>query len=299
MSVLVLKGALEQGLIYSLVALAMFLSYRVLNLADLTTDGSFALGAAAGAAVTLTGHPFAALAAAALAGAAAGCITAFLQTACRVAPILAGIITMTGLYSVNLWIMGGRANLSLLKKETVFTLAEMAGLPRLIFCVAAAAGCGAALAAFLKSDFGLAVRAAGDNCAMVNESSINPGVCVFAGLAAANALAALAGALLAQYQQFADVASGSGMAVIGLASLIIGEAVPGGGIGRQIGRAVGGAVVYRVMIAAAISAAVAPANLKLISALIVGVALSLPALREKRALAMRKKAEREGAVCSN
>lgn len=293
MSLLVLRGAVEQGLIYGLVALGMLLSFRVLNIADLTVDGSFTLGAAVGAVVTIAGHPLLALVAAPLAGALAGCVTAFLQTHCRVAPILAGIITMTGLYSINLTVMGGKANLSLLKKDTVFSLSIGAfgqQLGRLVPTVLIAAACAAALAVFLKTPAGMAVRATGDNRDMVESSSIDPRISIFVGLAAANALAGLSGALLAQYQQFTEVGTGTGMAVIGLASLIIGEAALGrGGISRHVGCAVGGAVVYRIMIAAALSASVAPANLKLVSAVIVAVALSVPALKSSRELSRRKK----------
>lgn len=297
MSLLVLRGAIEQGFIYGLVALGMLLSYRILDIADLTADGSFTLGAAISAVLAAAGHPLLALVAAPLCGAVAGCVTALLQTKCRVAPILAGIITMTGLYSINLAVMGGKANLTLLKKTTVFSLAQQVfgeTWGKLVPTAGVAALCGVLLFVFLRTPLGLAVRATGDNRAMVESSSINPSIMVFFGLALANALVAMGGALLAQYQQFTEIGTGTGMAVIGLASLIIGEVFVGrGGLGRHIACGVGGAVVYRIMIAAALSASVAPANLKLVSAVIVAVALSAPAVKSAWVLSRRKQAAKK------
>lgn len=293
MSFLVLIGTVEQGLIYGLVALALLLSYRVLDIADLTVDGSFTLGAAVSAVLTLSGHPLLALAAAPVAGAAAGLVTALLQTKCKVAPILAGIITMTALYSVNLMVMGNKANLSLLRKTTIFSLAEQVfggSFAKLIPIALIAAVCGAGLWLFLRTPLGLAVRATGDNRAMVEASSINPAHTTAVGLALANALVALAGAQLAQYQQFMEINTGTGMVVIGLASLIIGEVLlRQGGMGRRIALALGGAVIYRFIVAVALSASVSPSNLKLVSALIVAVAISAPTVRASFALSAKKR----------
>lgn len=180
MSAVLLRGAAEQGLIYSLVALALYLSYRTLNIADLTVDGSFTLGAAAGAMLTSLGHPVLGLFAAAAAGVLAGMVTALLQTELKVQPILAGIITMTALYSINLRVMGNRSNLPLLRVETVYTLFA-AALPetlrpwgKFLLSLLITAAVSASLFFFLRTRLGLSVRATGDNRTMVSASSINP-----------------------------------------------------------------------------------------------------------------------------
>lgn len=288
MSLLVLQGALEQGLIYAFVALGLYLSYRTLDIADLTTDGTFALGAACSAIFTTMGHPILGIFAAMCAGAAAGGVTALLQTKLRVLPILAGIITMTALYSVNLMVMGNKSNLPMRKNDNIFTLAEglfgtnygkLITIAAILFVVVVL------LILFLRTQLGLSLRATGDNRDMVAASSINPAVTTALGLCMANALVALSGALLAQYQKFADVSLGTGMVVIGLAGLIIGEVllVRGGrgGIVRGILAAVIGSVLYRGLMAAALTSNVNANNLKLVSALIVAAAISYPAIREK------------------
>lgn len=300
MSFLVFAGAVQQGLVYALTALSLLVSYRVLGLADLTVDGSFTLGAAVSGALALAGHPWLGLAAGLAAGAAAGLVTAFLQTRCGVAPILAGILTMTALYSINLMVMGGRSNLQLLRVATVFRPAQALGAdlgPTLL--LAAVAGlCGGALALFLRSGPGLALRAAGDNPEMVRASSIDPARAVRAGLALANALAALSGALMAQYRQFVEVSGGTGTVVLGLASLVIGEAVVrGGGMARRIAGAVLGAVLYQLLLSLALSAAVTPQNMKLVSAVLVAAAIGLPTARRRLAQERKKrKAVRENAA---
>ena len=298
MSLFVLQGAVEQGFIYSLVALALYLSFRTLDIADLTTDGTFTLGAACSAIMTVQGHPWGGLGLALLLGAAAGLVTALLQTKLGVQPILAGIITMTGLYTVNLLVMGGRSNLNMLQEENVFTAAQGAlgsfGTPLLAF--AFAAGAGLLLTLFLRTQLGLSIRATGDNRRMVAASSIDPALTTAVGLALANALTALSGALLAQYQKFSDVSLGTGMVVIGLASLIIGEVALGrGGVLRGAAAALLGAVVYRVIIAAALSANVNAQYFKLVSAVIVAAAISYPAAAERvRFLKKRREAEKDG-----
>ena len=293
MSLAVLQGSVEQGLIYGLVALALLLSYRVLDIADLTVDGSFTLGAAVSAVLTVAGHPLLGIVLAPFAGALAGSVTAVLQTKCKVAPILAGIITMTALYSINLMVMGNRPNLTLLRKTTVFSVSESifgdtVGKLVLVLIVAIIVGIGLFL--FLRTPLGLSVRATGDNRKMVEASSINPDFTITVGLCLANALVALSGGLLAQYQQFTEINTGTGMVVIGLASLIIGEILLGkGGMGRRIGCAVIGAIIYRVIIAAALSANVPASNIKLVSAFIVGAAISAPAIKSGVKLARKKR----------
>ncbi len=304
MSMILLRGAAEQGFLYALLALALYLSFRTLNIADMTTDGSFTLGAACCATLTLAGHPLLALAAGAAAGAAAGFVTAFLQTKMKIQPILAGIITMTALYSINLKAMGDRSNVPLLRVDTTFLLFErlfpssLAPYAKLILSALITAAVAVLLVLFLRTRLGLSVRATGDNRTMVSASSINPAFTTTVGLCIANAMAAFSGALIAQYQLFSEITMGTGMVVIGLASLIIGEVFTdllfkSPSVPVRIAGAIGGAVVYRVIIAAALSASVSASDLKLVSALIVAAAISGPAVLDAvRLRRMRKEANR-------
>ena len=276
-------GALEAGCIYALVALALLLSFRVLNIADMTTDGAFTLGCAVSATVVLAGHPWLALPAAMIAGAAAGAVTALLQTKLKIPSILAGIITNTGLYTVNLAVMGFSSNISLLKTDTVFTLLRPAlgSFYKLIPAAAVTALAGVLLVVFLKTRLGLSIRATGDNPEMVRASSINTAFTVTVGLCVANSLTALAGAVLAQYQRTADINLGTGMVIIGLASLIIGESlIPGMKPWMKAVGAVLGSIVYRFIIALALWLELPSECLKLISATIVALAIGLPALKK-------------------
>lgn len=275
-------SALELGCIYGLVAMALFISFRVLNIADMTTDGAFTLGCAVSATVAVAGHPFLALPAAMLAGAAAGSVTALLQTRFRIPSILAGIITNTGLYTVNLAVMGFSSNVTMLKTGTVFSLLKPAlgTLYRLVPAALTALLVGALLALFLKTRLGLSLRATGDNPDMVRASSINTGRTVTIGLGLSNSLTGLSGALLAQYQKTADINLGTGMVVIGLASLIIGETlVPKGSLWGKLLGAVLGSVVYRLILALALRLSLPSECLKLISAVIVALAIGLPAVK--------------------
>ena len=279
----VILGALEAGCIYALVALALLLSFRVLNIADMTTDGAFTLGCAVSATVVLAGHPWLALPAAMIAGAAAGAVTALLQTKLKIPSILAGIITNTGLYTVNLAVMGFSSNISLLKTDTVFTLLRPAlgSFYKLIPAAAVTALAGVLLVVFLKTRLGLSIRATGDNPEMVRASSINTAFTVTVGLCVANSLTALAGAVLAQYQRTADINLGTGMVIIGLASLIIGESlIPGMKPWMKAVGAVLGSIVYRFIIALALWLELPSECLKLISATIVALAIGLPALKK-------------------
>ena len=223
MTITVVTSALELGFVYALVALALFLSFRILNIADMTTDGSFTLGCAVSATVAVAGHPWLALPAAMIAGAAAGSVTAMLQTKCRVPSILAGIITNTGLYTVNLAVMGFSSNVNMLRTTTIFSLLgpQLKIVPVAVISIAAAV----AIVLFLNTRLGLSIRATGDNPDMVRASSINTGFTITVGLCISNALTALSGAVLAQYQKTADINLGTGMVIIGLASLIIGETI--------------------------------------------------------------------------
>ena len=281
----VLFSALELGCIYSLVALALFLSFRVLNIADMTTNGAFTLGAAVSATIALAGHPLLAFPAAMLAGAAAGFITALLQTKFRIPSILAGIITDTGLYTVNLAVMGFSSNVSLLKKNTLFTMLKpiLGTYYRLLPVAIVTILVAVLMVLFLKTRLGLSIRATGDNPDMVRASSINTSFTITVGLCIANACTALSGALLAQYQKTAEINLGSGMVIIGLASLIIGEALlPKGKIWLKALGAILGSLIYRFIIVLALRLDLPSECLKLISAVIVALAIGLPAMQIKK-----------------
>lgn len=291
-------SALELGFIYALVAMALFLSFRILNIADMTTDGAFTLGCAVSATAAVAGHPFLGLPLAMLAGAAAGFVTAFLQTRLGVPSILAGIVTNTGLYTVNLAVMGFSSNVPMLKTQTVFTVVQALageGFPyKLVVAAVITVAVCALLIFFLGTRLGLSVRATGDNPDMVRASSINTAFTITVGLCIANAMTALSGAVLAQYQRSADINLGTGMVVIGLASLIIGETLfSRGSMWTKALAAVAGSVIYRFIIALALRANVPSECLKLISAVIVALAIAAPALRSKVALNRRRAQNRK------
>ena len=284
-STAVIMSALELGCIYALVALALFLSFRVLNIADMTTDGSFTLGCAVSATVAVAGHPLLALPAAMLAGAAAGYMTALLQTKFCIPSILAGIITNTGLYTVNLAVMGFSSNVNMLKTETLFSMLKpiLGTGYKLIPAAVIALIAGLFLIFFLKTRLGLSIRATGDNADMVRASSINTAFTISIGLMLANALTALSGAVLAQYQKTADINLGTGMVIIGLASLIIGETfLPKGKMWLKVLGAILGSIIYRFIIAIALRMDLPSECLKLISAVIVALAIGLPAMKAAR-----------------
>ena len=279
-SMTVITSALELGFIYALVALALFLSFRILNIADMTTDGSFTLGCAVSATVALAGHPYLALPAAMIAGSCAGIITALLQTKWGVPSILAGIITNTGLYTVNLAVMGFSSNVNLLKATTIFSaFPGMKIIPAVIITVIVAA----LLVLFLNTRLGLSIRATGDNPDMVRASSINTGLTITIGLAVSNSITALSGAVLAQYQKTADINLGTGMVIIGLASLIIGETLfRGRKTWVKVVGAVVGCIIYRFIIAIALRLDLPSECLKLVSAIIVAIAIALPTIKKHK-----------------
>ena len=299
---LIVQTALEMGFQYALVAMALFLSYRILDIADLTTDGCFVLGAAVSVTLAAGGHPILAIPAAMLAGACAGFVTAFLQTRLGVPSILAGIITNTGLYTVNLMAMGWKANASLLRVDTVFTMLRSTGFGgdwyELILSSAITVLAGALLYLFLGTRLGLSIRATGDNRDMVRASSVNPTFTITVGLCAANALTALSGAVVGQYQKSIDINSGSGIVVIGLACLIIGETVLGRrSVGKGIIAVMVGSIIYRFIYAIVLNTKVVPIEcLKLVTALVVALAIAAPALKEGLAFQKRRlAAARKGA----
>ena len=293
------QTALELGFMYALVSMALFLSYRVLDIADLTTDGAFVLGMAVSVSLAAAGHPFLAIPAAMAAGACAGFVTAFLQTRLGVPSILAGIITNTGLYTVNLMAMGWSSNVNLLKQQTIFTIFKKTGIGgdwyEFILAAVVTVLAGIFIIWFLRTRLGLSIRATGDNRDMVRASSINPAVTVTVGLCIANALTALSGAVVGQLQKSADINGGTGIVVVGLACLIIGETVVGrGSVRRGVVAVVVGSVIYRFIYAVVLKTKVVPIEcLKLMTAIIVALAIAAPSLRAWAALKRRKLAARQ------
>lgn len=287
-----LIGSLQLGLLYGVLALGIYISFRILSIPDLTTEGSFAFGLSVSAAITAAGHPVLAILAAMAAGALAGSVTGLLQTRFRIHPILSGIITMSGLYSINLAVLGGSPNLSLVRAETLFKLIPflskndaMTALPivmTLLFLTL--------IILFFHTHIGMCIRAVGDNEDMVRASSINVNACKVLSFSVSNALVALSGALIAQYQGYADVSSSTGILVVGLASVIIGEAIFGKrSVTLGFISAVVGSLVYRYIIALATRYSPLPAYmLKLVSAVIVALALAIPALRQNMKEARQK-----------
>ena len=292
-----IQSALELGIIYGIIALALFLTYSMLNVCDLSTDGCYTMGAAAGAVVALAGHPFLALFAAMAAGVLSGLVNAFLQTKMKVESMLAGIIVNTGLYTVNICIMG-KSNLNMNTTTTVFSMMKelLKGtalesyskmIVALIFLVIIAV----LLALFLGTRLGLSIRATGNNIAMVKSSSINPAMTTTVGLCMGGAMTALAGCLLGEYQKSVDVNMGTGMVTVALASLIIGETIFGRRtIKVRILGVILGSCLYRVMVAIALRFNLPASALKLVSAVIVGIAISIPAIKEILALQKTKRA---------
>lgn len=294
----ILRTALETGLIYSLVALSLFISYSILNICDLSTDGCYTLGCAVGAVVTLAGHPFLAPFAAMGAGILSGLVSAVLQTRFGVQSILAGIIVNTALYTINLGVMGFRSNLAIVGKETIFTVArgispdkgwkDTAALVVLVLVVALIA---CALYFFLGTRLGLSLRATGDSPAMVRASSINPAFTTTVALGIGGALTGLAGALIGQYNKTSDINLGTGMVTIALASLIIGESLfRTRHMAVRILGAIAGSVLYRLIIAVALRLHVPTEAFKLVSAVIVAIAIVLPQLRTQLAQRRQRRA---------
>lgn len=298
------QTAMELGCIYALVALALFLSFSILNIADLSTDGCFTLGCAVCCQVTLMGHPFLALLMAMLAGVLSGYITAFLQTKLGVASILAGIIVNTGLYTINLAVMGFSSTLSIFKCETVFSLTKNLLEPvfgawyKLFVAAAVVLLIGLLLTLFLKTRLGLSIRATGDSPDMIKASSVNPSFTITVGLCISGSLTALSGAVLAQYQKSCDINLGTGMVTIALASLIIGETLVGkGGMLRRVLGAILGSCLYRLFVAVALRLDVPAECMKLVSAIIVAIAIASPTLKRYIAFQKQKAGRRGGSAC--
>ena len=321
MSILaLLLSALSQGMIYAPMAMGVFIAFQVLNTPDLTIDGSFVAGMCACAVVTIAGHPGLALLCSLLVGAAAGWITGMLQTKVGINPILSGILTMTGLYTVNFVLLGGQSNLYLQRMElnsvgaqtqvasdTVYKsfrtlMIGLSGnrrfdsnLSALILTALIVAAAAAILAVFFFTRTGMAIRATGDNEQMVRSSSINADRSRILGIMISNALVAFSGALLCEQQRYADLNFGSGMLVVGLASVIIGQVFFGRrSVTLGIVSAVAGSLVYRIILQVAYKVEMPSYAVKLLSAVIVVVALSIP--RVKRLIAERRAMREEDAA---
>ncbi|MCI6832370.1 MAG: ABC transporter permease [Clostridiales bacterium] len=290
------QTALELGLICSLTVLALFLSYSMLNVCDLSTDGCFTLGASVGAVVAIAGHPFLSLPAAMLAGMLSGFITAVLQTRMGIDSLLAGIIVNTGLYSVNIAVMGGSSLLNMNKVDTVFSAVKDAlkdtpleGKHILVVSLIAVALVVLFLTLFLNTRLGLAIRATGNNPDMVRSSSINPIFTTTVGLCVANAFTGLSGCLLAQSQKSADINIGTGMVTIALASLLIGSTFMGrGSICRRAVGVVIGSFVFRLVYTIALRFNMPAFMLKLVSSVIVILAISGPYLKSQWPMIRRR-----------
>lgn len=283
--------AIQEGFLYGIMALGIFISLRILNIPDLTTEGSFGFGLSIAAVFAARGYIILSIVMALVAGTAAGLTTGLLQTKLSIHPVLAGIITMSGLYSINLICLGA-ANMSLndntlfrMIKKTFFR--ELSGQNiKIIYAILSGIICLIVMAIviwFFRTHFGMCIRATGDNEQMVRGSSINVDLTKTVGLCIANALVALSGALIAHSQNYADIHSSNGTLVVGLASVIIGEALLGKrGVVIGILSAVVGSIVYRLIVAIVLSNNICGANMmKLMCAVVVAVTLSIPAVKNQ------------------
>ena len=305
-----ITGAIESGIIYAIMALGVYLSFRILDFPDLTVDGSFVTGAAVAATLIVSGvHPLVATCLALFVGFIAGCMTGLLHTMGKINSLLSGILMMIALYSINLRIMG-RSNVPLLNQETIFTNVQEWGT-KIGLEPAVAKTWGILLSMtllvllfkwftdwFLQTEIGLAIRATGDNPRMIRSFSANTNLLIVLGLGLSNAMVAFSGALIAQYGAFADVGMGIGMIIIGLASVIIGEAIFGTKtIARATFAVIGGAIIYRIVVSLALRAQfLETGDVKLITACIVILALVVPQMvRHQREKKYKEEKRRERA----
>ncbi len=291
-------GILEQGLIYGLMVMGVYITFRLLNFPDLTVDGCFTFGAAVATRMICEGYdPWLGTLLAIVAGVIAGLTTGFLSTKLKIAPLLAGILVMIGLYSINLRVMGGKSMLSLLRMDTIFTDVRRMGISQELAVVTLGLAviliAGYLLYMFLQTEIGMALRATGDNEQMIRSLGVNTDTMKILGLAVSNGLVGLSGALVAQYQSFCDVGMGISMIVVGLASVIIGEVVIGKGtLMRALIAVAVGSIIYRAVIAIVMRMGLPATDLKLFTAVLVVVAISWPLIREK--LNIRKCLGKEG-----
>ena len=298
------QTAMELGLVNALTVLSLFLSYSMLNVCDLSTDGCFTLGAAVGALVAIAGYPWLSLPAAMLAGMISGFVTATLQTRMGVQSLLAGIVVNTGLYSVNMALTGNKANLNMNKIPTIFTMAKnllkdtpLAGQSALLVMLVTVTLVVLFMCWFLKTKLGLAIRATGSNADMVRSSSINPTFTTTVGLCVSNAFTGLSGCLMAQQAKSFDINMGSGMVTVALASLLIGGVffAKHRPIPLRAAGVVLGAILFRLVYGLALRLDMPAFMLKLVSSVIVVIAISGPYLRRQVPLMIRRwQAAREG-----
>ena len=279
-------GTMEQGLMYAIMVLGVYLTFRILDYADLSVDGSFTLGAATAAMMIVKGtDPWLATGMAFIAGTLAGLFTGILHTKFKITPLLSGILTMTALWSVNLRVMG-KANISLLGSRTIFSdfskLPFMEEYGILVLSLISVVFLGTVIYLFLQTELGLALRATGDNELMIRSLGVNTDFMKILGLSLSNGLVAFSGSYVAQNMQFADASMGVGMIVAGLASVIIGEVLIGtSSIGRTIIAVICGGIIYRAIIALVLQLGLAPTDLKFITSFIVIIALVSTSFRKK------------------
>ena len=276
-----IPGATAQGLVWGVMALGVYVTYKLLDIADLTVDSSLCTGGATSAVLILMGmHPLLSLVFAVFAGMLAGLVTGFLHTRLRIPAILAGILTQLGLYSINLRIMG-KSSVALLRQPVVISLGNIP--MALLIGVLVAAAVVAVMYWFFGTELGCAIRATGNNRKMVRALGVNTDTMKIIGLVLSNGLVGLAGGLLAQYQGSANINMGRGAIVIGLASVIIGEVIFGArfNFAYQLGSIVAGSVIYQIVIAFVLQLGLSTEDLKLFSAVTVALALSVPALQKK------------------
>ena len=293
---LLIETAVELGLICSLSVLALFLSYSMLNICDLSTDGCFTLGATVGAVVAISGHPYLSILAAIIAGCLSGFITAFLQTKMGIDSLLSGIIVNTAMFSINIAIMGNSSLLNMNKTITVFTLLKdalsetfLSGKQTLFIALIAVISVLIILNVFLKTRLGIAIRATGNNPAMVKSSSINPEIMITIGLCMSGAFCALSGCLLAQSQKSVNIDIGQGILTISLASLLIGNILSSSSSIRiRSICAVIGTIIFRLVYTFALRLNMPAYMLKLVSSIIVIIAIAGPYLKKNYPLYKRK-----------
>ncbi len=280
-------GILEQGLLWGIMVLGVYITFRVLDFPDLTVDGSFTLGAAVAARLIFDGYdPWLGTMLALVCGILAGLLTGLLNTKLKIAPLLSGILMMIALYSVNLRVMGGKSMISLLRMDTVYTGVAGIGVPQelavITLSLAAVAVLCCLMYMFLQTEIGMALRATGDNERMIRSLGVNTDNMKILGLALGNGLVALSGALVAQYQSFSDAGMGIGMIVVGLASVIVGEVVIGqGGLLRTLTAVICGSIIYRAVIALVMRMGLPTTDLKLFTAVLVVLAMSSPMIKQK------------------
>lgn len=286
MALSTITGSIELGLIFAILSLGLFIAFRILDLPDLTVDGSFVTGLAYSAVWAQVNRPFMGVITACLGGIVAGLVTGILHTKLKIHEILAGILTMTGLYSINLMIMGDKPSVFFYGKKTIFTFIENkifiadVDIGKLVLLSIIILILVILLYIFFKTQIGLSLRATGDNEFMVRSSSINTDFMKILGFVLCNFMVALSGAIYAQYGSTATHSMGVGMLVLGLASIIIGEAVIGKqGMLRHLIAVVVGAIIYRFMLTFAFYIGLPPVNLKLFSAIIVVIAISIPIIK--------------------